>query len=114
MSPRYRNMEVTTEASVIQPTSNPANYENQEQQDVDEGGSSKRQKSRHRASVACATCRERRIRVSKPALVDQDDSDWFSALYHQVTLNVCNANELERNVSSRTMTSEDDPSHVRI
>lgn len=27
------------------------------------GKAPKRQKSRHRASVACATCRERRIRV---------------------------------------------------
>lgn len=31
----------------------------------DQDGSSKRQKSRHRASVACAACRERRIRVNR-------------------------------------------------
>ncbi|KAK5726177.1 hypothetical protein LTR17_012992 [Elasticomyces elasticus] len=44
----------------------PANYDPQSQQDSDPG-SSKRQKSRHRASVACSTCRERRIRCVVPA-----------------------------------------------
>ncbi|KXT07911.1 hypothetical protein AC579_4523 [Pseudocercospora musae] len=36
------------------------------QADSETAGSSKRQKSRHRASVACATCRERRIRCVVP------------------------------------------------
>ncbi|KAK4570500.1 hypothetical protein LTR86_002580 [Recurvomyces mirabilis] len=54
-------------ASVIQ-TSLPANYEIQGQEESEQGGgSSKRQKSRHRASVACSTCRERRIRCVVPA-----------------------------------------------
>ena len=43
----------------------PANYDPQGQQDSDPGESFKSQKSRHRASVACSTCRERRIRVSR-------------------------------------------------
>ncbi|KAK5117987.1 hypothetical protein LTR62_004031 [Meristemomyces frigidus] len=45
----------------------PANYEVQGQQDSETGNSAKRQKSRHRASVACSTCRERRIRCVVPA-----------------------------------------------
>ncbi|KAK1077229.1 hypothetical protein LTR33_008261 [Friedmanniomyces endolithicus] len=45
----------------------PANYDPQGQQDSDPGESFKSQKSRHRASVACSTCRERRIRCVVPA-----------------------------------------------
>ncbi|KAK0912022.1 hypothetical protein LTR02_003129 [Friedmanniomyces endolithicus] len=45
----------------------PANYDPQGQQDSDPGESFKSQKSRHRASVACSTCRARRIRCVVPA-----------------------------------------------
>lgn len=56
-----QNMLQTTHHAAQQPI--PANYEPQKHQDSEAGSINKRQKSRHRASIACAACRERRIRV---------------------------------------------------
>lgn len=62
---RRVTMQATTETTMAQQSGElPNAVESQNQQDSETGTSSKRQKSRHRASVACASCRERRIRVS--------------------------------------------------
>ncbi|SMY22735.1 unnamed protein product [Zymoseptoria tritici ST99CH_1A5] len=42
------------------------NYDSQAMESETGASSNKRQKSRHRASIACATCRERRIRCEVP------------------------------------------------
>lgn len=108
-------MHMSVEAPNVTQAAVPAHFESQEQQEVDENGSSKRQKSRHRASVACATCRERRIRVGRcferPV---QHETDNRSVSCLRVTPSVFNASELERNASSRMTMNEDGPSPEHI
>lgn len=74
----------------------PENQLPDKEQSETQGSSGKRQKSRHRASVACASCRDRRIRVchcSATCLDDVADSD--SVSYLQESQNVRNASVLE-------------------
>lgn len=62
-------MQTGTVPEAVMVPRNPETFEDEDQQDGEEknGKAPKRQKSRHRASVACATCRERRIRVGNAA-----------------------------------------------
>lgn len=74
------------------------------------GSTTNKQKYRHRASVACASCRDRRIRVrldlSCTVLV-AGYANVQSVLCHKMRLNAHSANDLELNASSETTTNED-------
>src|ERR1700744_3118429 len=59
-------MQVAGEAIIVPQSSPPSNNEGYGQAENEQQNGPKRQKSRHRASVACATCRERRIRCVVP------------------------------------------------
>ena len=52
---------------MVPQSTSPSSHDAGDQPDIDEQNAPKRQKSRHRASVACATCRERRIRCVVPS-----------------------------------------------
>jgi hypothetical protein len=60
-------MQVVAEAIMVPRSASPqSNHEAQNTAESEQPNGPKRQKSRHRASVACATCRERRIRCVVP------------------------------------------------
>ena len=75
-------------------------YEGQQQPESDQGGSAKRQKSRHRASVACSQCRERRIRVCSNTSVQFEGQDLItcSVLYPRETTSACSVSEQDKTV----------------
>jgi hypothetical protein len=82
--------------------------------DAQSNGTKKKLKARHRASVACASCRDRRIRVciSCPALPSHQENqeklnDQFSVSFLQEIPNAPNAKDPALNVSSKTMMNDE-------
>ena len=62
----FLTMQVATEAIMVPQSTSPSSNEGRNSHEIEQPDGPKRQKSRHRASVACATCRERRIRCVVP------------------------------------------------
>ena len=106
-------MQIDTEAIIIPQSISPPN-ELADEVDGEQQNGSKRQKSRHRASVACASCRERRIRVCASQAVVGRSAKFSSALFLKARTSACNVARLEQTVSSRTTMKEESLSRERI
>jgi hypothetical protein len=70
--------------------------------------------ARHRASIACASCRDRRIRVCGQSLVSRANLTNWSVLYHQESEIARNANARKQNVSLGMTTSDDGESETPL
>ncbi|KAK5169772.1 uncharacterized protein LTR77_005750 [Saxophila tyrrhenica] len=79
----------------------PSNNEGQSQPENEQPNGPKRQKSRHRASVACATCRERRIRC----VVPQGDSECVQCRRAGTECIIKNDDERRRPISRAYMST---------
>ena len=106
-------MQAVTQGSMVATADVPNSNDSQTQADTESAGSSKRQKSRHRASVACATCRERRIRVCQACSSSSESNiaeQTSSVSSRRAAPNAFNAPELEPNASLRMTMNEGDQS----
>ena len=95
-------MQVVTEAIMVPRSASPqSNNEGQNQLENEQSSGPKRQKSRHRASVACATCRERRIRC----VVPQGDSECVQCKRAGTDCVIKNDDERRRPISRAYMST---------
>ena len=70
--------------------------------------------ARHRASIACASCRDRRIRVCDQSLVSRVNLITCSVLYRQESEIAHSANARKQNASLEMMMNDDGESETPV